>query len=140
MKSELVTAIGQLASEKGVSKEAILEAIEAALVSAYKRNENSLAERLTAKIDPGTQEFRIYHDRTVVEGEPETPDEISLAEARGTDPKVGVGGTVSFDVTTRHFGRIAAQTAKQVVLLRLREAERESVFEDFTGKEGELVS
>ena len=139
MKSELVTAIGQLASEKGVSKEAILEAIEAALVSAYKRNENSLAESLTAQIDPATQEFRIYHIRTVVDGEPETPDEISLKEARKTDPGASVGTTVSFDVTTRQFGRIAAQTAKQVVLQKLREAERKKVYDDFAERKDEIV-
>ena len=82
MKSELLTAVSQLCSEKGVPKELVIEALEAALVSAYKRNYNAPAEALTAEIDPATSDVRIYHHPTVVEEEPEGPDQLTVEAAR----------------------------------------------------------
>ena len=141
MKSELLTAVGQLCSEKGVPRELVIEALEAALVSAYKRNENAPEEALTAEIDPATSDVRIFHRPTVVEGEPEGPDEITLDKAREIDPAAEVGGALAIDVTPPNFnlGRIAAQTAKQVVVQKLREAERKMVYDEFAEREGEIV-
>jgi N utilization substance protein A len=140
MKSELVTAVGMLCSEKGVPKELVIEALEAALVSAYKRNYDAPAEALTAEIGEAS-EVHIWHHPTVVEGEPETPDEIALAEARKVDPQAAAGSTLDIEVTPPNFnlGRIAAQTAKQVVVQKLREAERKMVYDEFAEREGEIV-
>jgi N utilization substance protein A len=141
MKSELLTAVGQLCSEKGVPKELVLEALEAALVSAYKRNYGSLAEALTAEIDQGTSDVRIYHHPTVVEADPEGPDQILVDEARQTKPDAEPGDVLDIEVTPPNFnlGRIAAQTAKQVVVQKLREAERKMVYDEFAEREGEIV-
>ena len=141
MKSELLTAVSQLCSEKGVPKEAVMEALEAALVSAYKRNNETPAEALTAEIDPNTSDVRIFHHPTVVEGEPETADEISLEQARKIDPAAQVGSVLNIEVTPANFnlGRIAAQTAKQVVVQKLREAERKMVIDEFAERKDEIV-
>ena len=141
MKSELLTAVSQLCSEKGVPKELVLEALEAALVSAYKRNCNAPEEALSAEIDPGTSDVRILHHPTVVEGEPEGPDQITLEQAHQIDAQAGPGDTLAIDVTPPNFnlGRIAAQTAKQVVVQKLREAERKMVYDEFAEREGEIV-
>jgi N utilization substance protein A len=141
MKSELLTAVGQLCSEKGVPKELVLEALEAALVSAYKRNYNSLAEALTAEIDQGTSDVRIYHHPTVVETEPDGPDQISIDEARRIKATAEPGDVLDIEITPPNFnlGRIAAQTAKQVVVQKLREAERKMVYDEFAEREGEIV-
>jgi N utilization substance protein A len=141
MKSELLTAVSQLCSEKGVPKELVLEALEAALVSAYKRNYDVEAEALTAHIDQGTSEVRIFHHPTVVEADADGPDQISLEQARKHDPAAAVGQVLEIDVTPHNFnlGRIAAQTAKQVVVHKLREAERKMVYDEFAEREGEIV-
>lgn len=141
MKSELLAAVSQLCSEKGVPKELVIEALEAALVSAYKRNFNAPQEALSAEIDQATSDVRIYHHPTVVESEPSGPDEISLAEARKIDPNAKVGDRVRIDITPSNFnlGRIAAQTAKQVVVQKLREAERKMVYDEFAERKDEIV-
>jgi N utilization substance protein A len=141
MKSELLSAVSQLCSEKGVPKELVMEALEAALVSAYKRNYNVDAEALTATIDQASSDVRIYHRPMVVEGDPEGPDELTLEAARKVDSTATVGEVVEIDVTPPNFnlGRIAAQTAKQVVVQKLREAERKMVYDEFAEREGEIV-
>ena len=141
MKSELLTAVSQLSSEKGVSKELVLEALEAALVSAYKRNFNAPEEALTAEIDQSSSDVRIFHHPTVVESEPEGPDQVTLEEARKLDPSAQPGDALNIEVTPPNFnlGRIAAQTAKQVVVQKLREAERKMVYDEFAEREGEIV-
>jgi N utilization substance protein A len=141
MRSELLTAVSQLCSEKGVPKELVIEALEAALVSAYKRNRNSLEEALTATIDPTTSDVRIFHHPTVVDEEPEGPDQLTLEEARKLDPNAEPGAVLTIDVTPPNFnlGRIEAQTAKQVVVQKLREAERKMVLDEFAEREGEIV-
>jgi N utilization substance protein A len=141
MKSELLTAVSQLSSEKGVSKELVLDALEAALVSAYKRNFNAPEEALTAEIDQNSSDVRIFHHPTVVESEPEGPDQITLQAARDIDPSAQPGDTLNIEVTPPNFnlGRIAAQTAKQVVVQKLREAERKMVYDEFAEREGEIV-
>jgi N utilization substance protein A len=146
MKSEFMAAITQLSSEKGVPKEMVVDAIQAALVSAYKRNFETPAQDLTAEISPESGGVRILRHQLVVdEIQEEVPegtslsDQITFEDARKIDPNVRLGDTVTTDVTPPAFGRIAAQTAKQVVLQKLREAERKMVFDEFAEREGEIV-
>jgi transcription termination/antitermination protein NusA len=146
MKSEFMAAITQLSSEKGVPKEMVLEAIEAALVSAYKRNFETPAMDLNAVIEPESGAVRIFRHQLVVdEIQEERPDgvlpadQILFDEARQIQPDAELGEKITTDVTPPAFGRIAAQTAKQVVLQKLRDAERRMVFDEFADREGEIV-
>src|SRR5687767_9848859 len=155
MKSEFLAAITQLSSEKGVPKEMVLEALKAALVSAYKRNFDSPFNDLEAEIrpdEPTDKAIRIIR-RALVVGDDlidEHPDvnindQILLEEAAEVDPSNIVEGEftegtfVRYDVTPPSFGRIAAQTAKQVVLQKLRDAERQMVFNEFAERKDEIV-
>ena len=142
MKNEFVTAITQLCAEKGVPREAVMEALEAALVSAYRRNFNSAGQNVTAEIDPSTGAARIFVEQEIVEpeaGEELQPHQISLAEARRVKPDAKPGEVLRTDVTPQHFGRIAAQTAKQVVLQKLRDAERKMILDEFAERKDEIV-
>ncbi len=138
MNNELIRAINQISAEKELSKQVILEAIEAALVSAYRRNFGS-ANNVTARIDPDTGEMHVLAEKTVVEKVTDPKTEITLQEARRVDPTAEVGGIVVVDSTPADFGRIAAQTAKQVILQRIKEAERETVYQYFEERTGEIV-
>jgi N utilization substance protein A len=139
MKSDFVIAINQVCSERQLSKEVVFEAVEAALISAYKRNFGS-AQTIVAKIDPETGEAQVYAEKEVVEEVGDQRAEISLAEAQEIDPNAEVGQTVLIESTPRDFGRIAAQTAKQVILQRIREAEREVLYTSYSDREGELIN
>jgi len=141
MKSDFVAAINQVSSEKGVSKEVVIQAIEAALVSAYKRNFGTAAnQNVVVRLNRQSGDVRVFVQRQVVEDVKEPRAEISLAEARAIKPDVRIEDVFEEEVTPQNFGRIAAQTAKQVVLQRLREAERELVYEEFTDREGDIVT
>lgn len=138
MNNELIRAINQISAEKELSKQVILEAIEAALVSAYRRSFGS-ANNVTARIDPDTGEMHVLAEKSVVEKVTDPKTEITLQDARQVDPTAEVGGTVVVDSTPADFGRIAAQTAKQVILQRIKEAERETVYQYFEERAGEIV-
>jgi len=140
VKNQLVAAINHLAAEKGLPTEVVLEAIEAALVSAYKRNYRTPAGNIRARIDPETGEMRIYVEKRVVEKVTDPRLQLSLAEAQAIDPQAEIGGIVVIESTPDNFGRIAAQTAKQVIMQRIREAERETTYERFAELEGEIVT
>ncbi|HVC35692.1 MAG TPA: transcription termination factor NusA [Chloroflexota bacterium] len=141
MKTDFVAAINQVSSEKGISKEVVVEAIEAALVSAYKRNFSGAADQdVVVRLNRQTGDVRVFVVKRVVEEVTDPLIEISLAEARGIEPTAALEGTVEVETTPRDFGRVAALTAKQVVLQRLREAERELVYEAFTDREGDVVT
>ena len=132
-------AITQLAAEKNLPQEVILEAMEAALVSAYKKD-SDLQGNIVVRIDRETGDHRVYQEQTVV-AQPEDPKtEISLQDAKKIKADATIDDVISTEVHPSHAGRIAAQTAKQVVLQRLREAEREMVFEEFSNREGDVVS
>ena len=131
-------AITQLAAEKNLPKEVVLQAMEAALVSAYKKD--SEPQNLAVIIDRETGDHRVYMERVVVQDVTDDKIEIGLQEARKRKPDVMLGDVLLDEIQPGHAGRIAAQTAKQVVLQRLREAEREMVFEEFSGREGDIVS
>ncbi|MCL4425591.1 MAG: transcription termination factor NusA [Firmicutes bacterium] len=139
MNTELLEAIRELEEEKGISQEVLLEAIEAALVSAYRRNFGSL-QNVRVHIDRQTGEIKVLTQRTVVEQAVDPRLEISLEEARRLNRSYEVGDVVEKEVTPKDFGRIAAQTAKQVVVQRIREAERGIIFEEFSNREGDIVS
>ncbi len=127
MKSELIMAINQLCAEKDLPRDVILGAIEEALAHAYRRNYASNAAAVTATIDPVTGDMNVVCERRVVETVEDTTAEISLAEARKLDQKAEIGSVVLDQRQPADFGRIAAQTAKQVILQRIHEAERDAI-------------
>ncbi|MEW6065298.1 transcription elongation factor NusA [Desulforamulus profundi] len=139
MNSEFLEALRDLEKEKGIAVDVLLEAIEAALLSAYKRNFGSL-QNARVHIDRDTGDYKVYSQRTVVEEVEDDRVEISLEEARKIDPRFNLGDVVENEVTPRNFGRIAAQTAKQVVVQRIREAERNIIFEEFSNREGDILT
>ncbi len=139
MKNEFLVAISQLAAEKNLPKEVVFEAVETALASSYKRD--SLADaNVVVKIDPETGLWRVYTRRTVVAEVEDANVEITVDDARHKNPVAGLGDHIDEEVPQHTQGRIAAQTAKQVVLQRLREAERDVVFDEYSGREGDIVS
>jgi len=132
-------AITQLAAEKNLPREVVLQAMEAALVSAYKKDVQ-LQGNVAVKIDRETGDHHVYLERTIVAEVADPETEISLQDARKLRPDMQLGEAIQDEVHPGAAGRIAAQTAKQVVLQRLREAEREMVFEEFSNREGDIVS
>jgi N utilization substance protein A len=140
MKNDFIIAITQLSAEKNLPKEVVLEAVEAALASAFKKELANVGSNITVKVHPTTGELLVQAHKLVVEEVTDPKAEMTVAEARELMPKAVVGDTVSWETTPQNAGRIAAQTAKQVVMQRLREAEREIVFAEFVGREGDIVS
>ena len=141
MKSEFALAFNQICAEYDLPREVVLEAVQAALVSAYRRDwKVPSTQNLAAEINMHDGSARVYMEKEVVADEVEDPKaEILMRLARRQQPGIEVGETLMVDVTPRNFGRIAAQTAKQVIMQRLREAERESQFERFSRQEGEII-
>ncbi|MEW6424569.1 MAG: transcription termination factor NusA [Bacillota bacterium] len=139
MNHEFLEALYALEKEKGVSVDILVEAIEAALLSAYKRNFGT-AQNARVHINRETGDFQVFSQRTVVEKVEDPRLQISLAEARQIDPRYQVGDVVETEITPRDFGRIAAQTAKQVVMQRIREAERNIIYEEYANREGDIVT
>jgi len=139
VKNDFVVAFNQICSERNLPQEVVLEAIETALVSAYKRNFGS-AQNVSAKIDPNTGKAQVFIEKTVVEQVQDDRFEIGLEEARLIDPEAEIGRVVLIESTPREFGRIAAQTAKQVILQRIREAERDVLFSSYADREGEVIN
>ncbi|MFH1485290.1 MAG: transcription termination factor NusA, partial [Chloroflexota bacterium] len=140
MKNEFLVALTQLAAEKNLPKEIVLEAVEAALLSAYRKDNPNTSQNVSVKISRTSGEARFLATKSVVE-KPEDPEkEISPRDALKLKKSATLGDTVEVEITPPNAGRIAAQTAKQVVMQRLREAEREVVFEEFADKEGDVVS
>jgi len=137
--AEFMQAFEQLGKEKGISSEVLFEAIEAALISAYKRNFRS-AQNVRVALDKTSGEIRVYAKKTVTETVKDPLLEISLADARKLDPRYEIDDVVEVEVTPKNFGRIAAQTAKQVVVQRIREAERGMIYEEFSNRESEIVT
>lgn len=139
MNLELVGALNELEKERGISKEILFEAIEAAIVSAYKRNYgNTLNVRVDLNDRSG--EIRVFARKDVVDEVLDEPNEISLEEAKKINPNYDLDDIVEIEVTPRDFGRIAAQTAKQVVIQRIREAERALIHEEFSNRVEDIVT
>ncbi|NIN69341.1 MAG: transcription termination/antitermination protein NusA [Anaerolineae bacterium] len=138
MTTDFIRAINQVCAERGLTVEVVLDAIEQALVSAYKRDFGP-AQHLEAKIDPSTGEMSIFTGKEIVETVEDPESEMELAEAKQVKPDSNLGDIVFVETTPPDFGRIGAQTAKQVILQRIREAERDALYETYAGREGEIV-
>lgn len=141
MASEFMAAIMQIAEEKGISKEAVLETVEAALAAAYRKDFGQKEQLVVAQMDPKSEKARLFVVHKIVEEVEDPLKEISLKDAKKTDKKAKVGGEIREEVfPPAEYGRVAAQTAKQVILQRLREAERTMIFQEYKEKEGQLIN
>jgi len=139
MSAELLHALDQLEKERGINKDILVDAIEQALISAYKRNFGS-AQNVEVNIDRTSGEVRVYALKTIVEEVTDSATEMSLEQAKRFGVDFEEGDIVEVEVTPRKFGRIAAQTAKQVVMQRIREAERGIIFDEFSSREEDIVN
>jgi N utilization substance protein A len=140
-KNEFALAFNEVLEEKQLSKEIILGAIESAMVSAYRRAVNaSTAQHVEAKIDPDTGKIMVFAEKEVVEDVQEPKTEVILEEARKVNPEAQLGDMVVVETTPADFGRVAAQTARQVIQQRIREAERSNQMQYFERQVGEIVS
>lgn len=141
MNREFIEALEALEKEKHISKEVLLETIESALVSAYKKNYGT-SQNVRVVIDDEDGEIAVLMRKDIVDEEDIEDDmiQMSLEEAQEIDPRYEIGDAIEFAVTPRDFGRIAAQTAKQVVVQRIREAERGMIYDDFVTRQGELIT
>lgn len=143
-KSDLFLAFNEITETHHLPKEVVIEALKQALVSAYRRDSGiSAAQKIEAEVDPLTSKYRILVEKEVVNDEVRNPrTEIDIYEAKQIDPNAALGDIVMApeETNTRSFGRIAAQTAKQVILQKIREAERKSLYDEYKDREGDLVS
>jgi N utilization substance protein A len=141
MKNEFMLAFNEVLEEKGLPKNVVLEALEAAMVSAYRRAVNaSTAQLVEAKIDPETGEVTVFAEKEVVDSVQDDRTEVSLEHALKIDPSAELGGMVTVESTPTNFGRVAAQTARQVIQQRIREAERDSQMNYYAKQVGDIVS
>lgn len=140
MKTEFALAFNEIMERSGLTQEIVMEALEAAMVSAYRRSVNaSSAQVIEARIEPGSGEPRVFVEKEVVESVENPNTEVEIERAVKVDPEVELGSIIMVDSTPSNFGRVAAQTAKQVILQRLREAERDAQYEEFVEREGDMV-
>ena len=139
MNLDLLNALDDIEKDKGISKEVLLEAIEVALLSAYKKDFGS-KENVSVEIDEESGEVMVFSRKKVVEEVKNERYEIPLDEAERIDSTIEIGDYLDVEVTPENFGRIAAQTAKQVVMQRIREAERDVLYEEYKRKEGEIIT
>ena len=144
---EFIKAVDLIVKEKGIDREVVFEAMELALATAYKKNFDSLTNSKIF-IDRNTGDIKVYSYLTVVPDEKEDDEEsdgidldyeISLTEARKINKSLNVGDTIDTEVTPKDFGRVAASTAKQVLVQKMREAERNSIMEEYGDKQDELL-
>ncbi|SDY84487.1 NusA antitermination factor [Proteiniborus ethanoligenes] len=139
MKAEFIEALEEIEKEKGICKEIIFDALEAALISGYKKNFGS-SQNVEVKIDKLSGEVRVYAKKNIVPTVEDELLEISLDDAKEIDANYNIDDIVNVEITPKNFGRIAAQTAKQVVMQKIKEAEREIVFDEFTNRENEIIT
>ena len=138
--TELIMAMDKLEEEKGIKKEFLIESIETALVTAYKKNYDVTADNIKITMDHTTGETHVYKELTVVETVEDEKTQISLEDAKKESIKYEIGDVVDKELVPRNFGRIAAQAAKQVIVQRIREASREVIFAEFSEKKGEIIT
>ena len=139
MNRELMEALDILEKEKNISKDTLLEAIEQSLIQACK-NHFGKADNVHVTIDPETCDFSVYADRNVVEYVEDPALEISLADALKITSRAEIGGIVQVPIQSKEFGRIATQNAKNVILQKIREEERKVLFDEYYGKEKEVIT
>ena len=141
MKSEFALAFNEIAEHSKLKREVILEALENAMVTAYRKAVNaSAAQHVVVKVDPATGAVRVFAEKEVVDEVQEFNTEVALADARLVDPDAQLGDMVTVESTPRNFGRIAAQAAKQNLMQKLRDAEREIIYNEFKDRKEEIVS
>ena len=128
MNADFISAIQELGKEKGIDPELLFQAVDDALVAAYKKNTGT-NQNVRVEMNKETGEIHVYAQRTVVEGEADGINEMTLEDAQAINPQYLAGDIVEVEVTPKNFGRIAAQNAKQFVVQRIREAERGQVYE-----------
>ena len=138
MNAEFIEALNVIEKERGVSKEKLIEALEAALISAYRRNYGNVGNA-RAEVDIETGEAKIYASKAVVEKVEDPLTEVSLENAKRINALYEVGDVIEEEVRPKNFGRIAAQTAKQVVVQRIRETERSNAYDEYMEKEPRCV-
>jgi len=140
VKSDFLLAITQLSAEKNLSREVVLGAVEAALASAYRKNNFAPSQNISVKINPSSGRVEVWAEKTVVEQVSDRRLEISLDEAHKVKPDVQIDDAIYVEDTPHNAGRIAAQTAKQVILQRLHEAEHSAIFEEYADKQGDIIT
>ncbi|MCF1684562.1 transcription termination factor NusA [Tetragenococcus halophilus] len=138
MSKEMLNALDTLEAEKGVSKKIVIEALEAALISAYKRHYGQ-SQNVEVDFDENEGDINVYAVKEVTDEVMDSQLEISLNDATAINPAYEVGDRIRFEVTPKDFGRIAAQTAKQVILQRVREAERSIIYDEFSAYENDIM-
>jgi N utilization substance protein A len=138
--TELIMALDELEKERGIKKDYVIESIETALVTAYKRNFDVTSDNVKITLNRETGETHIYEELNVVTEVEDWDTQISVEDAKKIDPRYNEGDVVEKELMPKNFGRIAAQTAKQVIVQRIREASREVIFSEFNEKKGEIVS
>ncbi len=138
--TELIMAMDELEKTNGIKKEFLMESIESALVIAYKKNFDSNDENVKVVIDKEDGQMHVYQQKDVVEEVADDKKEISLVDAQKINTNYKVGDIVNFELMPKEFGRIAAQTARQVITQKLREASRDIIFKEFADKEGEIIT
>lgn len=138
MSKELLNALDDLETEKGISKELVIDALEAALVSAYKRNYGQ-AQNVEVEFNQKKGNISVYAVKDVVDTVYDSRLEVSLEESIKINPAYEIGDKIRFEVTPKNFGRIAAQTAKQVIMQRIREAERSIIYNEFIAYENDIM-
>ncbi len=139
MKSDFMLAITQLSAEKNLPKEVVLKAVETALVSAYRKDNFAPNQNIQVKINPNTGKVEVWVEKIAVEVLVDNRREILFEAARKLKPDIQLGEAVMVEATPQNAGRIAAQTAKQVILQRLHEAEHSAIFEEYANKEGDII-
>ena len=138
MNLEFIEALEEIEEEKGISKDVIFDALESALISSYKKNFGS-SQNVEVEIDKSTGRVKVFAKKVVVEEVENDLFEISIEEAKSIDSKYQIDDTINIEITPKNFGRIAAQTAKQVVIQRIKDAERDVIYEEFINRENEII-
>ncbi|HEX5503987.1 MAG TPA: NusA N-terminal domain-containing protein, partial [Thermomicrobiales bacterium] len=141
MKSDFYTAISQIAAERGIPREAVISSVEHALKTVYKKEAGVEGdENISVDLDAQSGGIRIFVHRLVVDEVEDPMAQVDLAEARKERAGIKIGDTLTVDRTPKNFGRIAAQTAKQVVLQKIRDYERETVYNEYQDRVGEVLN
>ncbi|HHW11643.1 MAG TPA: transcription termination/antitermination protein NusA [Firmicutes bacterium] len=139
MNRELIEALNMVEREKGIAKEILIEAIESAILSAYKKDQGK-SSNLKVVLDPETGEFHIYTYKEVVMEVEDENTQINLAAAKAINPSYQLKDLVEFEIFPKEFGRIAAQTAKQIIVQRIREAERTMIYNEYSSRVDDLIT
>ena len=141
MRSDFAASLAQITAEKGLQRDELIEMVEAAMAAAYKKDFAGNEEKnIVVRMERDSGNSRVYEVKDVVEAVEDPNLQISIEDARLINPSVDVGGTIERDVTPPNFGRIGAQTAKQVILQRIREAERDHIYQEFIDREGDIIT